>query len=149
MHTPRFSGQPASAGDFVFTRTFSRPIRTNCENVGTVVPLPCAAAQRPAVARRIFRGSRKARRQKCARAQSSAERSTANPEIQPARNSVRTPRGRTILLASVRRGLLGFAGLAPHSGRSSVPFRLTLFRDRRYFPSNSATPNKLEPPHSG
>src|SRR5271154_5509071 len=37
MHTPRFSGQPASAGDFVFTRTFSRPIRTSCENVGTVV----------------------------------------------------------------------------------------------------------------
>src|SRR5438046_1174296 len=66
----------------------------------------------------------------------SAERSTANPEIPPARNSVRTPRSRTNPLDSVRRGLLGFAGLAPHSGRSSVPFRLTLFRDRRYFPSN-------------
>src|SRR5579862_55161 len=39
MHTPRFSGQPANAGDFVLTRTFSRPIRTSCENVGTVVPL--------------------------------------------------------------------------------------------------------------
>src|SRR5438445_5093831 len=89
------------------------------------------------------------RAHKIARAQSSAERSTANPEIQPARNSVRTPRSRTTLLASVRRGLLGFAGLAPHSGRSSVPFRLTLFRDRRYFPSNSTAPNKLEPPHSG
>src|SRR4029077_13691379 len=38
MHTPRFSGQPANAGDFVFTRTASRPILTNCENVGTVVP---------------------------------------------------------------------------------------------------------------
>src|SRR5277367_4682367 len=38
MHTPRFSGQPASAGDFVLTRTFSRPIRTSCENVGTVLP---------------------------------------------------------------------------------------------------------------
>src|SRR5260370_16824209 len=38
MHTPRFSGQPASAGDFVFTRTASRPILTSCENVGTVVP---------------------------------------------------------------------------------------------------------------
>src|SRR6202140_5366580 len=89
------------------------------------------AAKRPAIARAVFRGSRKARRQNGARAQSSAERSTANPEIQPARNSVRTPRSRTTLLASVRRGLLGFAGLAPHSGRSSVPFRLTLFRDRR------------------
>src|SRR5258708_24317813 len=104
---------------------------------------------RSSIARIIFRGSRKARTQNDARAQSSAERSTANPEIQPARNSVRTPRSRTTLLASVRRGLLGFAGLAPHSGRSSVPFRLTLFRDRRYFPSNSTTPNKLEPPHSG
>src|SRR6267143_3245887 len=52
-------------------------------------------------------------------------------------------------LGFIRRGLLGFAGLAPHSGRSSVPFRLTLFRDRRYFPSNSTTPNHLEPPHSG
>src|SRR5260370_28876077 len=39
MHTPRFSGQPVSAGDFVFLRTASRPILTNCENVGTVVPL--------------------------------------------------------------------------------------------------------------
>jgi hypothetical protein len=38
MHTPRFSGQPISAGDFVLTRTFSRPIRTSCENVGTVLP---------------------------------------------------------------------------------------------------------------
>src|SRR6202158_1462813 len=58
MHTPRFSGQPASAGDFVFTRTFSRPIRTNCENVGTVVPLPCAAAERPALARRADKNAR-------------------------------------------------------------------------------------------
>jgi hypothetical protein len=71
-----------------------------------------------------LRGSRRARRQNCARACASAERSTANPEVQPARNSVRTPRGRAVLLVSVRRGLLGFAGLAPHSGRSSVPFRL-------------------------
>src|SRR6266436_3172220 len=36
MHTPRFSGQPINAGDFVLTWTFSRPMRTNCENVGTV-----------------------------------------------------------------------------------------------------------------
>src|ERR1700737_1354116 len=140
IHTPRFSGQPASAGDFVFIRTASRPILTNCENVGTVVP-QSRAYFFAAPARRAHKNG--------ARAQSSAERSTANPEIQPARNSVRTPRSRTTLLASVRRGLLGFAGLAPHSGRSSVPFRLTLFRDRRYFPSNSTTPNKLEPPHSG
>src|SRR6202163_4898814 len=42
MHTPRFSGQPASAGDLVFIPTASRPIHTHCENVGTVVPLFCA-----------------------------------------------------------------------------------------------------------
>src|SRR5260370_15047115 len=42
MHTPRFSGQPSSAGDFVFIRTASRPILTSCENVGTVVPQSCA-----------------------------------------------------------------------------------------------------------
>src|SRR5437660_5830437 len=39
MHTPRFSGQPANAGDFVLVRIPSRPIRTSCENVGTVFPL--------------------------------------------------------------------------------------------------------------
>src|SRR5260370_1622814 len=41
MHTPRFSGHPCSAGDFVFTRTCSRPERTNCENVGTAFPQSC------------------------------------------------------------------------------------------------------------
>jgi hypothetical protein len=39
-HTPRFSGHPSSAGDFVLTRIFSRPFRTSCENVGTPSPLP-------------------------------------------------------------------------------------------------------------
>ena len=38
MHTPRFSGQPINAGDFVLARMFSRPMRTSCENVGTVLP---------------------------------------------------------------------------------------------------------------
>src|SRR5215469_2610482 len=38
MHTPRFSGQPISAGDLVFETIPSLPIRTSCENVGTVVP---------------------------------------------------------------------------------------------------------------
>src|SRR5205814_4513950 len=36
------------------------------------------------------------------------------------------------LLASTRRCSLGFAGLAPHSGRSSVTIRRSMFRDRRY-----------------
>ena len=51
----------------------------------------------------------------------------------PARNSARTPRGRTTLLASIRRGLLGFAGQASHSGRSSLPIRLAMFREKRSF----------------
>src|SRR5579862_1975358 len=38
MQTPRFSGHACSAGDFVFTFTFSRPFRTNCANVGTALP---------------------------------------------------------------------------------------------------------------
>src|SRR2546426_3729726 len=38
MHTPRFSGHPCSAGDFVLARICSRPSRTNCANVGTALP---------------------------------------------------------------------------------------------------------------
>src|SRR5262249_886181 len=71
----------------------------------------------------------------------------ANPEKQPARNSVRTPEGRTRLLASIRRGSLGFAGLAPHSGRSSVPFLLSLFWDRRCFLPTTRPLTRF--PHSG
>src|SRR5712692_9904678 len=75
MHTPRFSGQPIKAGDFVLTWTFSRPMRTNCENVGTV-SLFYATARRSthraqkflsagiAKSRCAGRGSRKARTQK-------------------------------------------------------------------------------------
>src|SRR5215469_11823473 len=39
MHTPRFSGQPISAGDLVLETIPSLPIRTSCENVGTVSSL--------------------------------------------------------------------------------------------------------------
>src|SRR5215470_3188739 len=95
MHTPRFSGQPIRAGDLVLTWTASRPIRTNCENVGTVFSSSLAAAQRPSTgaqnfSRRILqrylrRGSRKAHAHICARADNLAERSTANPEKPPAR----------------------------------------------------------------
>src|SRR5579885_214995 len=38
MHTPRFSGEPISAGDLVLETIPSLPIRTSCENVGTVDP---------------------------------------------------------------------------------------------------------------
>src|SRR5713101_5210177 len=58
MHTPRFSGQPISAGDFVLAMTSSRPIRTSCENVGTVFPLFRVATPRPAVARKVLQLSR-------------------------------------------------------------------------------------------
>src|SRR5215469_3319428 len=99
-------------------------MRTSCENVGTVFPLFGHTAAKLLRAQN-FADTRRARRQNHARVCADAERSTANPEEQPARNSVRTPRGRANLLVTVRRGLLGFAGQAPHSGRSSVPFRLT------------------------
>jgi len=74
------------------------------------------------------------RAEKNARAHKQAQRCTANPE-RPARNSARTPRGRTTLLVSNRRGSLGFSGLAPHSGRSSVPFHRTCSGTEE-FPSN-------------
>src|ERR1700730_11296930 len=80
MHTPRFSGQPASAGDFVFTTTFSRPMRTSCENVGTVLPSRSVRPKTNRPRAEIFRGYRRRAKQKCARAHISAERSTANPE---------------------------------------------------------------------
>jgi hypothetical protein len=47
MHTPRFSGQLSSAGDFVFVRICSRPWRTSCENVGTNFPFLSGFRQRP------------------------------------------------------------------------------------------------------
>jgi hypothetical protein len=83
MHTPRFSGQPASAGDFVLTMTFSRPMRTSCENVGTVLPSFarknfCPSTRSPTNARKCV--ALAGAQTNCARAHSSAERSTANPE---------------------------------------------------------------------
>jgi len=89
VHTPRFSGKPIKAGDFVLTRTFSRPMRTSCENVGTVSLFSynrphcgrCIARQKkfcaPAIAKSRCegRGSRKAAPDKMPRAHSLAERS--------------------------------------------------------------------------
>src|SRR3974390_1661616 len=130
MHTPRFSGQPISAGDLVFETIPSLPIRTSCENVGTVFPRFVSSKKaeqfRPLQnpARRHVAKTLAERAAKNARAHKQAQRCTANPE-RPARNSARTPRGRTTLLVSNRRGSLGFSGLAPHSGRSSVPFHRT------------------------
>src|ERR1700756_340529 len=78
MHTPRFSGQPANAGDFVLVMTPSRPIRTSCENVGTVFPLCLRTQIQPANARAIRQLSPCAHKNS-ARAHQ-AERCTAIPE---------------------------------------------------------------------
>src|SRR5882724_3240267 len=160
MHTPRFSGQPISAGDFVLVMIPSLPIRTSCENVGTVVPL-FKSTKFSVISFKLDRFTHylklttdnffRARRQialtlalraaQYARAHTQAQRCTANPE-RPARNSARTPRGRTTLLVSNRRGSLGFSGLAPHSGRSSVPFHRSCSGTEE-FPSNQPSPNFL------
>src|SRR5690242_12862239 len=113
MQTPRFSGHPCSAGDFVLVRTFWRPLRTSCANVGTALPhtskslVPFPGWLSPA---RGFRGW-------------STERVSSDPggPILHAQNPLRLAWQRV-----KRRGLLGFAGLAPHSGRSpsSVPYKL-------------------------
>src|SRR6267378_2157671 len=78
MHTPRFSGQPISAGDFVLLVTPSRPIRTSCENVGTVFPL-CLRTQIRSANARTFRQLSHYAQNNSARAHQ-AERCTAIPE---------------------------------------------------------------------
>src|ERR1700680_1107309 len=92
MHTPRFSGQPMSAGDFVLLIIPSRPIRTNCENVGTVVPLFYAPRPGRSVNCAQNFAALSPARSKKRESTPSAERSTANPEVQPARNSARKSR---------------------------------------------------------
>jgi len=47
------------------------------------------------------------------------------------------------LLVPNRRGLLGFSGLAPHSGRSSVPFHRTCSGTEE-FPSNQPSPHERD-----
>src|SRR6202162_6061970 len=126
MHTPRFSGQPINAGDLVLTWTCSRPIRTSCENVGTVISLNWCAQFSVALARRA---------RKNARERTATLKGLLRIRRHQQETPCATPRDGRSLLASIRRGLLGFAGLASHSGRSSVPFRRAMFRDRR-IPSN-------------
>src|SRR5213082_2668328 len=64
MHTPRFSGQPINAGDFVLVVTPSRPILTSCENVGTVFPLCLRTQIQPANARAFRQLSLRAQKQR-------------------------------------------------------------------------------------
>jgi hypothetical protein len=84
------------------------------------------------------------RRKIPARAHHNAERFTANPE-RPARNSARTPRDNCQLSVSNRRGLLGFSGLAPHSGRSSVPFRRSCSGTEEFLPTSHHPKNARWP----
>ena len=53
----------------------------------------------------------------------------------------------TQFLASFRRGLLGFAGLAPHSGRSSIPFQKCSGTEDSSLPTKSAAPTVLPALH--
>src|ERR1700694_2949532 len=120
MHTPRFSGQPISAGDLVLAIIPSRPILTNCENVGTVFPHSRAKFRMLLASARIK-----------AREDTNMKRPTAHPDQQPARNSAGIPeREMLIWLCSERLTRLFGTG---------VPFRPLfypipsfLFWDRRY-----------------
>jgi len=66
-------------------------------------------------------------RSRLARRKAPREHTTLKGSLRIRRDQQETPHAlqeaETTLLASNRRGSLGFAGLASHSGRSSVPFR--------------------------
>src|SRR2546423_7873823 len=99
-------------------------MRTNCENVGTVLP-QSAAIIFPK--RKHPQSAQNTRLPQCAQTQARERIALLKGILRIRRNhpskKLRTQSGsRTLLPASTRRGLLGFAGLAPHSGRSSVPF---------------------------
>lgn len=136
-----------SAGDLVLTKTCSLPIRTSCENVGTVVPLFHSAADSAAKFRAKFPTALAKRITKNARAHSNAERSTANPEKQ-ARNSADTPRRKNCTsefpLGEAYSAFRGWrpipAALLSHSivhcsGTEDIPFQLHWDR---------TTPNKQQ-----
>jgi len=73
-------------------------------------------------------------RSKTARELTSVLKGNCESGEQQARNSVRTPEGWTLLLASTRRQLTRlFRSWRPIPAALQVPFRLALFRDRRYF----------------
>src|SRR5580704_77340 len=124
MHTPRFSGHPCSAGDFVFVRTFSRPLRTSCANVGTALPqfeqnfdsIPGQLSPTRGVCGFINRRGSVA--------------TPADRQDSHAQNPLR----RFIRQRVTRRCSLGFAGLAPHSGRSPSPVPLTALPEQETYP---------------
>src|SRR5579863_10114465 len=91
MHTPRFSGQPFRAGDLVLEIIPSRPMRTSCENVGTVFLVfpwaDCVSKFSKKFESEIalyyaqtnVQGSRSLRRQIRESTHNDSERCTANP----------------------------------------------------------------------
>src|SRR5580692_451538 len=114
-------------------------MRTSCENVGTVFLFFLRLFSRislelAALRAHNFSDSRLAHKNS-ARAHHDAERFTANPE-RPARDSAHNPRDSYQLSVSNRRGLLGFSGLAPHSGRSSVPFHRSCSGTEEFLPTS-------------
>ena len=108
-------------------RIFSRPFRTSCENVGTPFPLLL----------------RKAPQLSEVRARVCLPRSTLRVHEQKGRQTLRnykvlradaSPRGELHLLKN-RRGFHGFAGLAPHFGRSFRSRSVLLVPGSKDFPS--------------
>ena len=140
MQTPRFSGQPANAGDFVLVRIPSRPNRTSCENVGTVFPLllsgpvltnpalkKSACKTRHANARTNFHAARFARRQL------QRAHTTLKGELRIRRYQQETPHApQEAELRSWHRFGEAYSALRdwrPISGRSLLPIRRAMFRE--------------------
>src|SRR5271154_3792632 len=140
MQTPRFSGQPISAGDLVFEIIPSRPMRTSCENVGTgflffVRRFAFNSAKSPRFAHKMPRTLSPR-----AHSKTREHTQTLKGELRIRREQARTPYARqetnVMLSVSNRRTLLGFSGLAPHSGRSSVPFRRSCSGTEEFLPTS-------------
>ena len=140
MHTPRFSGQPINAGDLVFEIIPSLPIRTSCENVGTVIlfflrRVATILNSRFTVLRAQTHGEAlNARAEKYARAHNKAERCTANPEKQ-ARDSVGKPREQNVTPGSDSERLTRLFGAGAPFRPLFYPIPSSMFRDEE-FPSN-------------
>src|SRR5690349_16075624 len=146
MHTPRFSGQPINAGDFVLLITSSRPIRTSCENVGTVFPL--------------FRPHRG---QTLARKTSRALAGRADKNARELAQMLKGPRIRRTTSKKLRthskrqsRSLGNSSERLTRLCGAGAPFRPLfcpipsyLVPGPKIFPFQLTAPSNLEPPHSG
>ena|SRR5579871_2833712 len=142
MQTPRFSGQPIRAGDLVLEIIPSRPMRTSCENVGTVFLFFRSAFRIQDCEITAFR-AQNAPQTLATRAHKTREHThTLKGVLRIRREPARTPHALqetdVTLSVSNRRTLLGFSGLAPHSGRSSVPFRRSCSGTEEFLPTSHA-----------